>query len=259
MDVAMIDRVQFEQAGLRICVRTEWLEPLRPLLVAPEQHLRLAAPIKEDRWVRAWRVEFGGKSLFLKSYLNRGATDSIKSLFRPSRAERVWQKGLLAESAGLKVPATFAFMEEVSLGIVRRCYTVQEYIEGGLNLYFFIKAHKEDEPEIIERVAAHIACMHNKGWFHADLKWPNLVLTEDSLYFIDIEAGILKRPLPEAYILKDLARFARDMLTYGAGEASVELFYETYWRLNPIEDSPIALRKRVERERGFRKAQRTGD
>ncbi len=248
------DVVVFEEGGLRVCVRKEWVGGLKGFLTAPEGFLKGAELLKEDRGIRAWRVELSGKGLFVKRYTNRTPVHTVKNIFRSSRARRVWHNSLAAESIGLSVPRTVAFMEERRLGVLKRSYIVQEFIEDGLNLYFFVKAHREKEAEIIARVGSEVAVMHSKGWFHGDLKWPNIVLGRERLYFIDIEASLLKSPLPEGYMLKDLARFARDMAQYGSTEKAKALFYRAYFEVNPLGRGAEELRERVERERGFRKA-----
>ena len=247
--------VVLEQRGLVVHVRKEWLEVLREFLLSPEEFLKTAELLKKDRGVRAWALEVAGKKLFVKRYTSKGPVHTVKSIFRTSRAQRVWHNSLTADSIGLSVPATVAIMEERTLGVLKRCYIVQEFIEDGLNLYSFIKSGR-DEETTMGRVAREIGLMHRKGFFHGALKWPNIVLNTKRVYFIDIDAGVFKSPLPEGYILKDLARFARDMETYGSTESAKATFYRMYLEANPMGIEPEELKERVERERGFRKTQR---
>ncbi len=252
MSMAM-EEVVFEENGLLVHVRKGLLEGLRDFLASPERFLKDAELLKEDRGIKAWRLEVAGKGLFVKRYTNRGPVHTVKNIFRASRALRVWRNSLMADSIGLSVPATLAFMEERRMGVLKSCYIVQEFIEDGLNLYFFINAHRDREVETIGRVAREVGRMHRRGWFHGDLKWPNMVLNNERVYFIDIEASLLEEPLPEGYMLKDLSRFARDMEAYGSTEKAKAVFYMAYLELNPLGLGPERLRERVERERGFRK------
>jgi tRNA A-37 threonylcarbamoyl transferase component Bud32 len=216
------------------------------MLRSPDDFLdgRRARVLKDGRTVKAGKVRVdGGRELFLKRYNRKGVFHTIKNIFRPSRASKVWNTYYGLELRGLNAPMPVAYMEERKLRVLRRSYVVCEFISGYVKLHEFIENRWRDmagaeKKELISAFGREIGRMHRFGWFHGDLKWSNILVKEKeengddkrNFYFLDIDGSKLKKSLSHYEIMKDIVRFAREMERYGIYREEMRGFLSSYLR-----------------------------
>jgi 3-deoxy-D-manno-octulosonic acid kinase len=82
---------------------------------------------------------------------------------------------------------------------------------------------------IASRVGAEIARFHAQGVYHADLNAHNILLTNDAVWLIDFDRGVLRRPA-RAWQQANLARLRRSLLKIGAASNGESEFESDLWK-----------------------------
>ncbi|MGC9324356.1 MAG: glycosyltransferase [Desulfomonilia bacterium] len=129
--------------------------------------------------------QLGEETIFLKKYTFKGIRDSLKNLFRKSRARRAFEASLLLEELGIATPGVLFGCEKRVCGILLASYLATRYVDAP-DLSAFIKANTWGEHDLLQ-VARFIRRIHEMGVVHTDLKAENLLIGHDAIYLIDLD------------------------------------------------------------------------
>jgi tRNA A-37 threonylcarbamoyl transferase component Bud32 len=207
----------------------EWLERVR---VAA----RVGHPLKdyqEEASTRTFRADLEGFGpVWLKEYPLSNMR-KVLSLFRESRARRVWWISEQLRSFGCEVPRPVLLVEVRLAGILRESYLATEWIGGRINLADWYRSKKDtagrEAERMILRAVRTAAGFHRHGAIHGDLKWTNYLLPaeeEGEIVLVDLDSarfggGAAARG-------KDLARFAISALEQGLSADMADRIFEEY-------------------------------
>ncbi|MBN2298971.1 MAG: glycosyltransferase [Deltaproteobacteria bacterium] len=154
-----------------------------------------------------------GRTIFLKRYNFKGIRDTIKNLFRKSRARRSFEAALLLHRSGINTPGVEFACEKRICGILIESYIATTKI-NAVDLVGYVKTRGCDNT-LLKRLARFVRQLHEMGIVHVDFKGENILVSEHGFYLIDLDR--LKRVprLNLNAIAKNLsylnASFARDI------------------------------------------------
>lgn len=186
-----------------------------------------------------------GGEIVLKRYNFKGLKDTVKNLFRKSRARRAFEGTLVLERCGVPTPPVVFACEKRILGVLVESYVATRRVEAG-DLVKHVQSSGYDSG-LIPRVAGFIRRLHEMGLIPVDLKGENLLVKGDALYLIDLDRLKRRRWPGMQAIAKNLsyldASFARDM-----PERERLLFLDEYVKGNPVlEGRKNLLARRIDR------------
>ena len=116
------------------------------------------------------------------------------SAVRPSRAWRAWRRANEMLVRLVAVPTPVAAVEVRRWGLLREAYFVTEAVAGE-RLLEFVREHGWD-PEVLYKVGRELRRLHERGFYHPDLKANNLLVSGPAgarrVWIIDVES--VRRP-----------------------------------------------------------------
>jgi heptose I phosphotransferase len=178
----------------------------------PEQRL------KNGNTATVWRAGLDDRQVVVKRYNVKGRLHGVGRAIRESRASISWRNAHMLRMFGISTPEPLAFCMRREGPLRRVGYFLADEI-GGENLFEWVGKHR-DEPAELRRVAALVARLfaqlERMRITHGDMKASNLILTDDGLFLIDLDAMRQHRfraGFDRAW-RRDMARFAanwRDM------------------------------------------------
>ncbi|MEA2102087.1 MAG: lipopolysaccharide kinase InaA family protein [Thermodesulfobacteriota bacterium] len=124
--------------------------------------------------------------IYIKRYNFKGAKDSIKNLFRKSRAKKAFEAAIMLDGMGIKTaPIVFACEKRV-LGLLMDSFIVTEDLQAQ-NLVQYHEDHPFNDQEV-KTLGTYIRRLHERGILHTDLKGENLLMDKDrNIYLIDLD------------------------------------------------------------------------
>jgi len=153
------------------------------------------------------------QTIFLKRYNFKGITDTLKNLFRKSRARRAFEAALLLENAGIETPEVLFACEKRICGILLESYIATAGVDAT-DLVGYVQ-NNGCSKELIRRLARFVRRLHEMNILHVDFKGENVLVGDDSLFLIDLDRLIRVSHLDLEKIAKNLsylnASFARDI------------------------------------------------
>ena len=136
----------------------------------------------------------------------------IRDSFRPSRARRALQHGLMLEQNGIATPRSFAAAEVRQMRCPTAAYLITQQIPSVQTLSHFLAQHPTANQALAQRLADLLARMHNKGFSNRDLKSSNILLDGDLRPFlIDLDGLQVWKTLKVQRAVADLARLAQGL------------------------------------------------
>lgn len=190
-------------------------------------------------------VEFSGhhREVFYKEYLYRSMWDSVKHIFRASRASRAFRAGLMLQQEGFYVPEVIAFGEEKNGFLHRRNFLLTGEVEDAQQLSILLpslcqnltKEALRDKRRLIKSFGQTIGKMHATGIFHGDLRLGNILAKPNKsgwqFFFLDNERTRKFSKLPEKLRLKNLVQV--NMFRKGISNTDRSRFLNAYLEENP--------------------------
>lgn len=169
------------------------------------------------------RVPLDGKHYYVKVYHVAGRY--LRRFIGRSRVAAEWENQRYFASLGVPTARVVAFAETRD----RRGAIVTEEVAGSVDLWTLAQRSPQKFRDrrwsevVIANLASHTRALHDAGFVHFDLKWRNILVTEDcpEVHVIDCPLGRTFRkstPLYRRGVIKDLAcldRVARFYLSRG--------------------------------------------
>ncbi|MEX2381470.1 MAG: lipopolysaccharide kinase InaA family protein [Opitutales bacterium] len=147
----------------------------------------------------------------MKRYNPKPLGYRLKHAFSTSRAARSWANAHILRDVGIATAAPVAFVEERKYGLVSHAYYVMEYLEGK-TLDVFLNDKEQPSEAItfaVNATARLFEIMLTNCLVHGDTKATNFILSQGSLYVVDLDALKLYRPsrVFERRFERDRSRF----------------------------------------------------
>ena len=211
---------------------------------------------------------FPAERMMARQYLRGGLMRFInRDLYLD--AERSFRElAITVDAARCGVP-TVEVLAAVSIraaGPLHRCFLFSRQLPGCIDLPSYLSGRaasgtfQQDKRAVLERSAAAVRLMHDKGFFHADLNMKNILVdtaAPESLYIIDWDKSQRFDRLNDARRMSNAVRFCRSMIKLaGKGvpvyEEDAELFLRIYCRDEQLaQDCLRELRRTVALRRRF--------
>lgn len=190
-------------------------------------------------------VSFDGADhvLYLKRHLCRSVMDSMKHLFRPSRARRAFNASFVLRQNGIDTPAAVGLFE-------RRCgpfctdnSLLTEEVKGGLSMVEVLNDLRRDKSPgalirrraLIRAFAETVGRMHARGICHGDLRLGNVLVVQEGhklrFFFIDNERTKQFHRLPSRLRLKNLVQV--NLFIHGITDTDRLRFFRAYLAVDP--------------------------
>lgn len=169
--------------------------------------------------------------LLVKRFNYRGFFDFMVHRLFDGRARRLWRTNLLLYRKGLPVPEPYTYTE-ASLK-QKNAFFLSSVIDDAESLSgCYRRGIVHANKGLVRKLAETIAHWHCSGAVHGDLKWPNILLQNNSetygCFFIDLDqARIFQKPSIKG-IIKDLTRFYRFGCEMGAEKWVDAEFFPEY-------------------------------
>lgn len=169
--------------------------------------------ITDDRFSDVIKVNIEGTNYYVKRYTSGG--NGIRRYAGRSRIRAEWENMLLFHELGVPAAKVVAYGEQKSFTMLKRGVLITEEVKNTLDLaeivyrdVDFLK-DKSWVNSIIEQVASAASKLHKNGFVHNDLKWRNILVTQEEhpqIALIDCPGGSKPFfPLLKRAIIKDLA------------------------------------------------------
>ena len=182
-----------------------------------EEYLNKSQIFKDSRTTRAGIATLqDGKSVFIKSFNNKGLIYTAKYIFRKARAFRVWYAARAMELSGAPTPCPIAALAEYKFGIPGNSYLIREVVPNIIDTLDFFKKmenNKDLQESYINSAALLLKQIHDSGIYHGDAKCSNIYISQnDNKYTYGLwdllSCRIFKNSVPRNYRIKELTHTA---------------------------------------------------
>lgn len=179
----------------------------------------ISASLKEDTAASVWRSEIDSRPFVVKRYNTQGVWHAIRRSFRQSRADNCREMTTLFTRAGIPTAANVAVIQEWLGPFKLRSWFICEFVPGEmLHDYLAEKSGRQplesDLATLRTNVIELFEAFRLHHLSHGDLKASNILLSEDRLCLIDLDAARAhknNRVFQRAHI-KDQSRFMKNWL-----------------------------------------------
>ncbi|NOY54256.1 MAG: hypothetical protein GXP58_11695 [Deltaproteobacteria bacterium] len=205
--IGVID-VKYADPGLQDCLRDpdRWFHDGR------------AKILKSMGNTRTVQFVCGGRKFLLKHYRFRGWMQALRSLLGGSRGAKAVRRSDLFLRAGIPTPRPVALLERRRFKIPRESYLCYEFLPEAENLTERYRRAGETlflESKILSAIGRDAARIHGAGLYHGDLKWSNILVTEEVrgiARLIDLDGAGKASFRKEERFARDVSRFLVDLM-----------------------------------------------
>lgn len=148
-----------------------------------------AEALKHDRTTTVMRVPMGDDWMILKRYNPRNGWHKIKRALRRSRARRCWNMSYAFQQAGLNVARPIMMCEQRFGPFRGNAYFVSELLAGPELLAALPQMNRVEQGLVKHALDDAFVRMREAKISHGDLKASNLIWSNNTLYFIDLDAA----------------------------------------------------------------------
>ncbi|MGH8726594.1 MAG: lipopolysaccharide kinase InaA family protein [Burkholderiales bacterium] len=217
-------RCAFKWRGSRLFIASGWREKLASIGISGQSNdwetvTKGDLVSASSSITQCYKVALNsGESIYFKRYTyNR---DRFRYWLRRSKAmTEVWGYGELSR-IGIPVPEILAYGEQRQFGFLRAAFIVTLAVGESKDLKKFTDElqsrieRKQTYRILAKQLASQLRAAHEKGFFHHDLKWKNILVRQtaggSSLHWIDCPRAHHKAFHRQRAVVCDLASLARD-------------------------------------------------
>lgn len=188
--------------------------------------------------VLKFHIPFKSKvySIILKKYFLRNIADFFKSLILPSRAKRAFKAGQMLIENGFLTPPAVAY---------GRNFLMTMEIKDSTPFHIMLKTLPlPQKRKMIEQLAQMVGKMHDKGIFHGDLRFGNILVKSNNeqfdFYLLDNERTKKFNTMPWRLRVKNLVQV--NLEQKNIDENDRKLFFDTYiaQQIKPVDAHKLA-------------------
>lgn len=214
---------------------------LRQLLLEQELANLLAGGrvIKEDKNRKIIAISTGADSeVFVKLNRDKSLVGRLKNTLRGSKARRSHEKSELLARYNLPGPESFGFVDIFDQQNHGSAH-FSELLSNSQTLAQVLATHLNSS--LTGSASKLIARLHQQGLIHGDLKLSNVMVSEEELYFVDLDG--LRRSRSSRLRARDIARFLVALAEANAELAVTRTAFTTYCQTLGVPEQ--TLRDRV--------------
>jgi tRNA A-37 threonylcarbamoyl transferase component Bud32 len=196
----------------------ERLQTPEQLLAAPAQRVTRDSAPRNTEVVRA---EWQGLVVYIKRYRQKNLAQSVKDVFRPSRARRAFECSFVLNERSVATPLPVAVGEVRAGRRLKESFLITKEVPNAKTLFEHRALAKNlAQTRVLMRALAHtLAKLHDAGFSHSDPNFSNWLVAgapfpRPSLVAIDLD-GVRKAGFVSAKAAaNDLYRLVRYMSAY---------------------------------------------
>ena len=168
------------------------------------------------------RAEWNGTAVYIKRYRRKNFAQSVKDIFRPSRARRAFECAFALNEHGVATPPPIA-VGEVRIGRkLNESFLITREVPNAKTLFEHraLAKHRGQTRVLVRALARTLAKLHDADFSHSDPNFSNWLVAgppfpEPKLLAIDLD-GVRRtiRFVPAKAAAKDLHRLVRYMSPY---------------------------------------------
>ena len=185
------------------------------LMAPPAERLpRDAAP----RNTEVARAEWNGLGVYIKRYRQKNLVQTVKDIFRPSRARRTFATSFALNDSGIATPLPIAVGEVRAGRRLKEAFLITMAVPDTRTLFEHraLAKRRGQIRGLMRALARTLAKLHDAGYSHSDPNFSNwlVVGTEPRLLAIDLDGVRHLGSISPKIAARDLHRLVRYMSPY---------------------------------------------
>jgi len=201
-----------------MCRRDADSAELQALLVDPDSAMANGRYLKKGNTATVALIDVAGRPLIIKRYNIKNWLHRAGRFWRASRGWSSWVSAYRLRFDALPTPCPIAIKEERWGPFRGRAYLVCEYVPGVdlLTYYNALSSTSDADVRVAELVEEEVRQLFDGLWqagvSHGDMKATNILVREDKLQLIDLDAMTIHRTAQSltSGLESDLKRFFRN-------------------------------------------------
>ena len=203
---------QKTRAQFAVWRRDEFCADLAAFLRDPDAYIARGEMLKDGNAATVVRVNLGGRAVVIKRMNIKHFLHRLQRALRATRSRLSWRNAHLLRLAGIATPRPIALLEKRVGPFRARGYFVQAYCDSPSAAQIYqTRAPNAGE---LKRFGELFAKLRAAGICHGDLKSSNLLVGDDVIALIDLDAmrarGIFPRAWRARCFAKDRRRFLQN-------------------------------------------------
>ena len=128
--------------------------------------------------------------IYIKRYNTKNAWHALRRTVQPSRAENCWMHAITLENLGIAIAPPVAFIQEyLGTGLKGRSWYLSESVDGENCLNHLPTINDETvQAQILEQIIDTLKKIWDRHITHGDLKGDNILLLQDQVVLLDLDA-----------------------------------------------------------------------
>jgi len=204
---------EFDGADMRDRLRAP-----ETLMAPPAERLsRDAAP----RNTEVARAEWNGVAVYIKRYHQKNVVQTVKDIFRPSRARRTFETSFALNESGIATPLPIAVGEIRAGRRLKEAYLITKAVPDTKTFFEHraLAKHRSQTRLLMRAIARTLAKLHDAGYSHSDPNLSNWLVVgapypDPQLLAIDLDGVRHVGNVSARAAAKDLYRLVRYLSPY---------------------------------------------
>jgi tRNA A-37 threonylcarbamoyl transferase component Bud32 len=178
--------------------------------------------IRSEPYKKIQKYTKNNESFFIKQYASKSVIYAIKSVFKPYKAKKEWNNGLLLLKKQISTPEPVAVGERKRLGAVKDCYIITRAIPDSVTCkerLITLRQSPEGNRSVskglfLKKLISYVKTLHACGLYHGELHAENILVgkNDGDFYLIDLGRVICRENTPAAWKIYDLSRLLYSIL-----------------------------------------------
>lgn len=193
---------------------------LRARLEVPEKLMSPPAePLARDsapRNTQVARARWNETTVYIKRYCQKKLTQTVKDIFRPSRARRAFEQSFALSEAGIATPLPIAVGEVRAGRRLKEAFLITKGVADAKTLFEHraLAKGRAHSRLLMRALARTLATLHDAGYSHSDPNFSNWLVVGAHLLAIDLDGVRHVGSISTKAAAKDLYRLVRYMSPY---------------------------------------------
>lgn len=176
-------------------------------------------------------VETSAGTCFVKVYRPKRFYRRIRDFFRASRGIREWRSNCRAEEIGVHTaPIIAAFSRRRGFRFFHYFISAPASGRDAAVILRDLKDRGESNAPFLRDVAAYLADLHRRGFWHAHMHCKHLFRADDGTFsLIDLERSMIRSKLPHGKMYRNFRQMRKSLRSL-LPDTEVRVFEESYMK-----------------------------
>lgn len=176
-----------QQGGVHYLCQRQYVDALKPLLIAPQQLLANAHQplLKDGNSAKVFLIDTAIGRLVVKQYINKDWLRKLRRALQVSRAKRSWLFSHAFSFAGLNVPEPIAVIEKKTGPLTSQSWFISREQQGE-DLLSTWQQHPPTNTHL-QQIGELVQALSLSRISHGDMKATNFIVADDELFVIDYD------------------------------------------------------------------------